>query len=106
MFDKKAGIIIDEKGIWDNSSGVSVGLIEWDDILGIRKVSVSGTSFLLIDVSNPEKYINRLSGVIKKIAVKANKKNYGTPISISANGLKTKLDILENQIIKAFEEYK
>ena len=106
MFDKSPGLCIDENGIWDNSSGVSVGHITWRDVLGIRKVSVSGTRFLLIDVHNPEKYINTAKGGIKKQAMKANNRKYGTPISISANGLSIKYNALEELIVEAFQKYR
>ncbi|MFD2588920.1 MULTISPECIES: STM3941 family protein [Flavobacteriaceae] len=106
MFDKKPGLSIAENGIWDNSSGVSVGLIEWADVLGIRKVNSSGTRFLLIDVNNPEEYINNAKGAIKRQAMKANNKKYGTPVSISANGLSIKFTALEELILEAFETHK
>ena len=106
IFDKKPGLSINEKGIWDNSSGVSAGLVEWKDILGLRKVNVSGTRFILIDVHNPEKYINNIKGVIKRQAMKANNKKYGTPISISSNGLSIKFKDLEKLIVNAFETHK
>tara|TARA_R110001583_G_scaffold60219_8_gene179035 strand:+ start:2114 stop:2644 length:531 start_codon:yes stop_codon:yes gene_type:complete len=104
MFSKKAGLAIDVNGIWDNSSGVSVGFIAWEDITGIRKVSVSGTKFLLIDVRNPNKYINKMDSGIKKLAMKANNRKYGTPISISSNGLSIKFKALEELIRNAFEQ--
>ena len=106
MFDKKPGLRIDENGIWDNSSGVSAGLIAWKDILKIRKISVSGTRFLLIDVQNPEAYIDNAKGRIKKMAMKTNTKKYGTPISISSNGLSIKFNALEELILEAFETHK
>lgn len=106
IVDKKPGLSIDENGIWDNSSGVSAGLVEWKDILGLRKVNVSGTRFLLIDVQNPEKYIGNVKGGIKRQAMKANNKKYGTPISISANGLSIKFNALEELISEAFQKYR
>lgn len=106
MFDKKPGLRIDENGIWDNSSGVSAGLIAWKDVLRIRKINVSGTRFLLIDVQNPEKYIDSAKGGLKKMAMKANTKKYGTPISISANGLRIKFKALEELIARAFKNYR
>lgn len=105
IFDKKPGLKIDEKGIWDNSSGVSVGLVEWIDIVGVRKISVSGTRFLLIDVRNPEKYLDNIKGRLKKQAMKANNRKYGTPISISSNGLSIKFKNLEELIVSAFETH-
>jgi len=106
IVDKRPGLRIDEKGIMDNSSGVSPGLVVWEHIIGIRKIKVSGTRFLLIDVRNPEKYIQDTKKRIKRQVMKANAKKYGTPISISSNGLSITFKKLEELIVSAFETYK
>lgn len=66
LFDKKAGLIIDSSGITDNTSAVSIGLIEWSDILGIRTEQIMSTKFLLIDVENPKKYLDKAKNGMKK----------------------------------------
>ncbi len=104
MFSKEPGLIIDKDGIYDNSSGVSVGRIKWKDIIEIRKVKVSGTKFMLIDVHNPNEYINNINGFIKKQAMKANMKKYGTPISISAAGLKINFKKLEGILLSELQK--
>lgn len=104
MGEKRTGLVIDQDGIWDNSSGVSAGLIKWPDVLGIRKVQVYGTRFLLIDVRNPEDYIKNATGLLKKNAMKANKNRYGTPISISAGSLRIKFNALEHKLLEAYRE--
>jgi len=87
MFDSKAGLVIDENGISDNSSGVSVGLINWEDISGISTSEIMLSKFILIETTNPDKYINRAKNSISKLAMKFNNKKYGTPLSISSNSL-------------------
>ena len=42
----------------------------------------------MIDVSNPEYYIELKKSGIGKMAMKANYTKYGSPISITANSLK------------------
>lgn len=105
LFDKNLGIIINEKGIFDNSSFVAVGLIKWDDIISIKKRKVGKTSFLLIDVKNPENYI-RTSNKIKSNLLKANYRSYGTPISISSNFINCDFVELEKYILNGFKLYK
>jgi len=105
LFDKKSGLILDDIGINDNSSAVSVGLIRWTDIISIRTEKVRSTNFLIISVSNPEKYIkssNKLTGVL----LKANMKMYGSPLSISSSGLKCDFLDLEKIIKTEFEKHK
>ena len=48
LSDESTGLVIDENGICDNSSGISVGLIEWSDIIEIRTRQVSSTKFIMI----------------------------------------------------------
>jgi hypothetical protein len=88
LADKKPGIVIDDSGIYDNSSAVSVGLIPWTDIRQISTVTVMRQEFVIIGVSNPEHYINKQPNFLKRKGMQYNYKNYGSPIAISANGLK------------------
>ena len=88
VFDKKYGLIIDKNGITDNSNATSVGLVKWADIIGIRVLEVVNQKFVMIDVSNPEYYIELKKSGIGKMAMKANYTKYGSPISITANSLK------------------
>jgi hypothetical protein len=103
LFDEKIGLSIDEKGITDNTNATSVGLIEWDDITGIDKVEISSSKILLIRTDKPDKYIERAKNGISKLAMKANNKMYGTPISIISSSLNIKFNELENLIKSEFK---
>ncbi len=105
LFSKKAGLIIDAKGISDNSSGVSAGFIPWEAILGIRTVQVMTTKFLLIDIKEPNMYLKKMRGM-KLQAMRANFKKYGTPISISSAALKYDFRQLEQLLIEQFSKNK
>lgn len=83
IFDKKPGLIINEKGIFDNTSGVSIGLIDWESITGIRTQQIMSTRVLLIDTNDPEKFVARATGLKAKI-MRTNYNMYGTPMSIGA----------------------
>lgn len=106
LFQNRMGMIISDKGIWDNSNGVSIGLIEWEDIQNIRKSQVMLTKFLLIDVKNPEKYLNNASSKFKASIMRRNMQTYGTPISISSGGLKWGFRKIESTIIREFKRQK
>jgi hypothetical protein len=99
MFDKRIGLKIDENGITDNTNAVSVGLINWTDITEIKTEQVRSTKFLLIFTSNPDKYLDRVGALQRKI-MKANMFMYGTPLSISSNTLKYNFVDLEKMIVK------
>ena len=103
LFDKKVGLIIDSNGITDNSNASSVGLIEWNDISEIKTQQVMSTKFLLINVTDPEKYIGKVKSGMKARLMRTNMKMYGTPLSITSNTLKYDFEKLEQLIQTEFE---
>ena len=105
LFDNKVGLTVNEKGIIDNTSGMEIGLIEWSDIIDIRTGQVKSTKFLLIDVTDSEKYLKKVNP-FKARMMKLNSKMYGTPLSISSNSLKCSFDELEKTIKNQFEKNK
>lgn len=105
FFTKKFNLIINEKGIIDNSSYVSVGMILWNDIISIKSIDVMSTKFLIIHVKDPSKFINSQSSIKKKL-LQRSLKTYGTPISISSNTLSHNFDELEKIILKFYNKYK
>lgn len=104
LFSNKVGLTIDRNGITDNSNATSVGLIEWADITGIRKVQVVSTRMLMIETDKPEKYIERAKNGISKRAMKANYKMYGSPLFIISGSLKIGYDDLEKLLVEQFEK--
>jgi hypothetical protein len=93
-------------GIIDNSSGVSAGYIPWYDIEKIKFVKVFNQKFLMIIVNNPEECFQKQASVIKRKTMQMNLKMYGSPISISATGLKCDFNELENILNKKFAEFR
>ena len=104
LFDTKAGIILDDKGIHDNSSGVSAGFIPWGDITNINTIEVSRQKLIMIEVNNPDEYINRQTNYIAKKAAAINHKMYGSPISITATSLKYSFDDLYYTLRKRWQQ--
>jgi hypothetical protein len=110
LFDKKPGLIIDENGIYDNTSAFNFGLIPWNDISQIyeRTIQASIASkqrFVTIGLLNPEKYISRETNAIKRKLLAVNAKSYGSPIHISTNGLKINHADLLKILNEAFIKY-
>lgn len=105
LFDKSAGLIIDDYGITDNSNASSVGLIDWCDISKIKAEQVMSSRILLIFVNNPDKYLERANGFKQKL-MKGNMKMCGTPISITCNTLEYDFNDLERLIKEKLIENK
>ena len=104
MFDKKIGLKIDSHGITDNSNASSVGLIEWNDITGIRVEQVMSTKFIMVDVEDPEKYIQQAKNNIMAKILRLNLSRYGSPISITSNTLRYDFDELISELENRFND--
>ena len=92
--DNKPGLIIDDTGLVDNSSGLSAGHILWSDIENISVIEIHRQKLIMLQVKNPQLYIDRQTSLFKRKGMELNNKMYGTPLSITANGLKTSFDNL------------
>jgi hypothetical protein len=104
LFDNSVGLTIDQNGITDNSSGIHIGLIEWNDILEIATIQIAATKMLKLKTDKPEKYINRAKNTFIKRAMATNHKLYGSPLTISSVSLKIKFDALEKLVITEFNK--
>ena len=104
IFDKTPGLIIDEKGIFDNSNATSIGLIPWSEITAINTAQVMSTKFLLIFTRDPELVMQKVTGIKRKLMA-SNWKMFGTPISITSTALKYDFEKLEVLLRKKLQEY-
>ena len=96
--DNKPGLIMDESGLTDNSSAVSAGHILWTDINDLSVMTIQKQHFILLHVKNPQDYIGRQTGAFKRKMMQLNFKMYGSPLTISSNGLKITFDELHQLI--------
>lgn len=101
--DNRPGLIIDEKGLEDNSSGVSGKRIPWSDISKISVIEIQRQKIILLEVKNPQEYISKQTSGFKKKIMEMNFRLYGTPLSLSSNGLKISFDELFKLLNENFE---
>ena len=94
LFDSRPGLIINEQGLMDNSGGLSAGQILWTDIEDISVLQIQRQRLILVFVKNHQDYIDRQSNGWKRKLMTMNYRQYGTPLSISTNGLKISFDEL------------
>ena len=95
------GLIIDIYGLTDNSSGVSAGRILWSDIQDISVIEIHRQKLIMLQVKNPQDYIDRQKSGFKRKMMQMNFNMYGTPLSITSNSLKIEfnelISILQDQ---------
>lgn len=94
LTDNKPGLIIDNIGLIDNSSGVSAGQILWSDIEDISVLEIHRQKLIMLQVKNPQDYIDKQTSVLKKKLMQMNFNIYGTPLSITSNSLQIKFEEL------------
>lgn len=102
--DTKPGLVIDDEGLIDNSGGLSAGRILWEDIQNISVLEMQKQKLLMLEVKNPQHYIDRQKVLLKRKGMQLNYKMYGTPLSISANGLKIPFHELLATVMQRFKE--
>lgn len=92
--DKKPLVIVDQQGIYNHTNACGEQRVLWSEITGIETAQMKGSKFLLIYVSDPQKFI--LNGnKFQKILMQLNAKTYGTPVSLTTQNLKCKyVDLL------------
>lgn len=104
MPDNKPGLIIDQTGLTDNSSGVSAGRILWSDIADISVIEIHRQKLIMLQVTNPQDYIDKQKSEFKRKMMQMNYKVYGTPLSITSNGLHISFDELLSTLTDKLKE--
>jgi len=103
LWDKSPGLIITDEGILDNSSGVSGGQILWVDIDNISVLKNHRQKLIMLQVKNPQAYIDKQTSGFKRKMMTLNYKMYGTPLCITSNGLKISFDELLSTLTHKLE---
>ena len=101
---KKEGIWISKDEVNDQSSGIAAGKILWKDVKNIRVETVDGQHFILLEVSNPEEYIQQQQNPLKKRAMDMNYQLYKTPICITANFITISFEQLLELLQTGFQQ--
>jgi hypothetical protein len=90
-------ILITPRGIVDNASGVSVGLIPWDQIREVREYRVQGQVFLGIVPKDLDALLERQPRW-KRAAIRANLSMGAAPVNVPQAALGVKVSDLVREI--------
>lgn len=105
IFDNTPGLIINDKGITDNSSAVSVGFVDWKDITNVSVTDVFGQKFVTVEVSNSNDLISK-QGFLKRFLLNVNMQGYKSPVQLSSVTLKATTEDIFNGISKGLTEFR
>ena len=98
------GLVVDDTGFDDHSSGVAVGRVPWADVTSMSEWSAFGRSSVVVTVRDPEVYLARL-GRLARLAATANRRLVGSPVTVASSGLKTSFASLSTLLREGFEQY-
>lgn len=103
---RKPGLIIDSKGITDLSNYNGLGFIPWHDITAIEKRTLLRRDFLLIRLSDPDKYISRTKNPFRRKSLTAGNRLLGTPLTLSVRELNCSFSDLEKSVQQAYQSFR
>jgi hypothetical protein len=93
LIDNTPGLIIDNIGLTDNSSMISVGQILWSDIKNILVIRIC-ILIIALQLRNFKNYVDKQTNWLKRKALQGNLYLFGTPVIINAWALQVKSDDL------------
>jgi len=99
-------LIIDKFGLNVNPKGPIIETIEWKNIEGFSEIKIQSTKIVIININNSNYWIDKEGKKIKKMLLKFNVKNYGSPFNLSANSMQiSHQDLMKilNENLKKFK---
>jgi len=106
IFDNKQGLLLDNQGITDNSSAITIGFVDWKEVHYIEIINIMGQEMIAIHLKDENQYLLKVKNPIKKWLLKTNSQYFGGMMNISANALNASTDELYKSINKYFQKYK
>ena len=103
-FNNQPALVISDTGILDRSSGIGEVNVRWDEVTGIRTAKAQLNQFAVVQLRDPEKFIEGLRGYRKELA-KGLMKQFGSPLALTANALDTDIAELERSLRARWEAH-
>jgi hypothetical protein len=93
-------LVIDEVGLNVNPNRAPGERIEWKNIEGFSEIKIHSTKIVIIEVNNSHYWIEKETNKLKKMVMKFNSSNYGSPFNLSANSMQ----INHSNLLKLLKE--
>ncbi|UQZ36937.1 hypothetical protein C2I18_27435 [Paenibacillus sp. PK3_47] len=100
MFDRTPAIIINDEGVFDNSSYIPGGLVRWEDITHIELYELAGQQMIGIQLKDPDTFLKGQQG-LKRRLIQINQGMVKAPVNIAQSALTLPLaQIYEEMLIR------
>ncbi len=106
LIKSEIALIIDSKGLNINPKKSSNEFIEWRNIIGFTEIKIQSQRILIIDVTNPDYWMEKETNFIRKKLMQFNLNNYNSPFNLSSSGLDISYAELNEKLNQYFVEYK
>ncbi|MCD0467421.1 STM3941 family protein [Flavobacterium sp. ENC] len=100
LVKNKLFLIIDKSGINVSPNKNPSNLIKWNNIEGFSELKIQNQKMVLINVNNPDYWIENEKNQIRKKIIQFNFNNYGSPFLLSA----ISMQINHEQLVKLLNE--
>jgi hypothetical protein len=97
LVDRRPGLVLTPLGLTDNSSGVAMGFVPWEDIAGVEARELMGQRMLVFHLVDVEKYVRR-HGVLTRPVARSNVAFCGSPLVIAPHALAIEFDELRRVV--------
>jgi hypothetical protein len=97
LLDTKPGLIVDENGIWNNSSIISNHTIQWSELKGTSLKKIGNEKILFLYFKDDKGFVLKFN-FIERFLMRLNLSLYNSPIGISTRSLKYDVEKLNRQI--------
>jgi hypothetical protein len=96
----KPSVVVDERGISDNSAVINAGFIPWSDIERVFLTQIAGNTSIAIVPRDPEAFMNKYNPAMKKL-MQVNMSMMNFPVGLPASALA----LPAGKLIKQMEVY-
>jgi len=91
LFDPAPGLVLDERGLTDNCSALSAGMIPWSDITGFQVRQIQSQRLLYVMLRDPDGYVARC-GPVKRALLGINRRIAASPVALNTVALSIDFD--------------
>ncbi len=106
LIKSEIALIIDSKGLNVNPKKSLTEFLKWSDIKGFEEIKIQSTRIVIIEVENPEYWLDKETSGFRRKLMQFNINNYNSPFNIASTGLDISSDKLIETLNKYFDRYK